>query len=162
MSQDYNNYINGTAAEKIEYDVYENNKVLREKKKYKTNSKMKLKAVFLCLIVFGACFLLMYRYAIITQMNNNIIEYEKNLARLQKENSLLRVEIEKALDIDQIQQIAENRLGMQKPDRSQIVYMNIQKSDSTVVLNTDDKTGSSGSFFASIAQKMGKFIRLLY
>lgn len=171
MARKHGSYVHGTAAEKlqrgavpekIQYDVYKENKVLKEKKKYKTNSAVKLKVVFICLMAFGACFLLMYRYAIITEMNNDIIEINREYNRVKNENSILRVKIENELDIDKIRQAAESRLDMQKPDRSQIVYLNIPRNDATVVL--DDRvnaTQNTGSF-AAFADRIGKFLKLLY
>lgn len=162
MSQSYNIYVNGSAAEKVKYDVYEENKVLKEKKKYKTNRIVKLKAVFMCIILFGGLFLLIYRYAMITEINNNIIKAEKDYTKLSNENSITRVVIDKQLDINNIKEIAETRLGMQKPDRSQVIYLDIPRTDTTVVLDIDGNSPHGGGSFATIVDKLGRFVRLLY
>ena len=72
------------------------------------------------------------------------------------------MEIEKSTDLDNIRNIAENKLGMQKPDRAQIVYVSVPKQDVTVV-SGEYKGGISdkGNVFASIFDKVLEFLKLI-
>ena len=51
------------------------------------------------------------------------------MAAIQKENEQLRVNLENSLNLSNIEQIAEKRLGMQKLDNSQKVYVSLDKQD---------------------------------
>ena len=163
MIHEGKNYIHGTTAERLDYDVYRENKVLREKKRQKTNNKAKFKTVCLISVFFGACFLIIYRYAIITEINYKVDKYAKIYEELKNENARLKVEIDKDTDLDQIREIAEKKLGMQRPDKYQIVYLSVPKNDYTVVVNADKIDNKAGNnVFAVLADKVGRLTRLLY
>lgn len=131
-------YVHGNTARKLEYDVYEENKVLSEKKKQRTNNKVKVRVVVAFMAVFALCSVVMYRYALITEMNYKINAGMNALDQLKDENSILEVKIEKELDLQKIQQYAQENLGMQKPDKSQCVFVNVPRSDFTVVSDKQD------------------------
>jgi Cell division protein FtsL. len=126
-------YVQGSTAEKISYDVYEENKVLKSKKKQKSYAMMKFKAVCCLLAVFAMGSLVMYRYATITKLNYSLTKQTKVYNDILKENSILSVEIEQATDLQKVRSVAENTLGMQKPDKRQINYVSISKGNYTKV-----------------------------
>lgn len=156
-------YVQGTAAEKIEYNVYEENEVLKAKKQQKSNNKSKVKIVFTVLIAFACCLTLIFRYAQITEMNYKLLKINKQYNEIRNENSRLKVEIEKKLDLQTIKANAETRLGMQKPDRHQVVRVSIPKTDFTQVadeyknINSGNKTA-----FSKVLDKLSKITGLLY
>lgn len=156
-------YVYGTAARKLEYDVYEENKVLKRKKQANRDNKAKVKVVFSVFIVFVSCLMLMYRYAVITDLNYRISESYKHYNDIRNENSRLVVEIGKEMSLTKVKEIAEKRLGMQKPDRYQVVHIRVPKSDFTVVADTyksADKTAEST--FAVLIDRVRKYAQLLY
>ena len=164
MIQKGSNYVYGTAAEKIEYDVYEHNEVLKEKKRMRNNAKAKWKGVFGIMIIFSLCFVLMYRYALITEMSLTATKSEKEYNEIKNENSRLRVEIEKQTDIDTIKKIAEEKLDMHKPEKNQIVYIYVPKNDYTVVsedYETKEELQNKG-MLATLLDKVDKFTSILY
>lgn len=154
------NYIHGSAARKLEYDVYEQNKVLRAKKQYKDNNRVKLKTVLSILLVFAAGLLLMYRFGTVMQMNYKIAEFEKEYNRIRSENSQIKVQIENETDLTSIKEIAEKRLGMQKPDKSQYVYIRVPRNDYTIVSNIKaDQEAEDGGIFAGVFDKLAGVIQ---
>ena len=126
-------YYYGTAAPKIDYDVYENNKVLKAKKRQKRNNKVKLKAVFCILIFFLSFSHIIYMYAQVTEMDYKLNKDNKILNEHKNENIRLKLEIQKNLDLNRIREIAQTRLDMQKPDKHQIIYVNVPKTDFTEI-----------------------------
>jgi len=157
------NYIQGTAARKIEYDVYEENKVLKQKKQAKSDNKVKFRYVLYTLAIFASCFLLVYRYAIITDLNYRINDTYKKYNELRNENSRMAVEIGKEMSLSKIKEIAENRLGMQKPDRYQMVQIRVPKTDFTVVADSYKNTEKAGSgALAVLMDRVKEFVKLLY
>lgn len=161
MKQGDYEYIQGTAARQLEYDVYEENKVLKAKKQYKNNRKAKFRLVISILAVLIAGLAVVYRFALITQMSYNISLSEKEYYDLRNENSMIRVQVEQDTDLASIKQIAETRLGMQTPDKSQIVYISVQKNDHTVVMNTkDEDTGTDANIFTAFINKVAGLFSL--
>lgn len=113
------------------------------------------------LLVFVAGLTITYRFALITQLSYNINQSETKYAELRNENSRLRAQIEKDTDLANVRQIAETKLSMQMPNKSQIVYIKVPKNDYTVVMKTDEQTGLSGSgFFAGLVNKLAGFMNL--
>jgi len=153
-------YVYGSAARQLEYDVYEENQVLRAKKTYRSHRKIKLRMVMAILAVFAAGLAVVCRYAIITKVSYQINQKQKAYEEIKNENSLLRVQIETKTDLNEIKEVAENRLGMQMPDKSQIVYIKVPRNDYTVLMtsnNSEEKSGNAISKFISRATGLLKF-----
>lgn len=154
-------YVQGNTAKQLEYDVYEENTVLREKRRYKNNRKLKVKMVLSILAVLIAGMTVMYRFAVITQLSYNINQNENKYDELRNENSLLKVQVETQTDLTAIKTAAENRLGMQKPDKSQIVYIKVPRNDYTMVINTQEQARSGeGGILKSITGKAAGLLSL--
>ncbi|MDF2524017.1 MAG: Cell division protein FtsL, partial [Clostridiales bacterium] len=82
-------YVQGTAAEKIEYNVYEENKVLKAKKQQKSNNNEKVKIVVAVILTFACCLTLIFRYAQITEMNYKLLKANNQYNEIMNENSRL-------------------------------------------------------------------------
>jgi cell division protein FtsL len=153
-------YISGTSARKLSYDVYEENTVLKAKRKQKSNNRAKFNLVLIIFVVFILVFLVIYRYALITELNYNINESLKSYSEIKNENSILKVDIEKDTNLSKIRQIAEDKLGMHKPDKFQVIYVSVPKSDYSIVSKTYDSNNTN--LFIMITDKLGKLTQLVY
>lgn len=163
MIQKGKSYVYGTAAEKLEYDVYEENPVLKAKKTEKSQNRVKLKMIFNIFIIFALCFAVIFRYALITELNYKINKTNISYNIIKNENTRLKVGVEKDTDLQKIKEIAEKKLGMQKPDKFQIVYVNVPKADFTIVADAAKVDSSiKSSLFLGIENKVEKFTHLLY
>ena len=58
---------------------------------------------------------------------------------------MLRVQIETMTDLNEIKEAAESRLGMQMPDKSQIVYIRVPRNDYTVMVSREPETDNYGN-----------------
>jgi cell division protein FtsL len=155
-------YINGSLARKLEYDVYEENKVLKAKRKQKSNNRAKFNLILIIFVVFSLVFLIIYRYAFITELNYNIDSSIRKYNEIKNENSILKVDIEKDTDLSKIMQIAEEKLGMHKPDKFQVVKVNVPKNDYSIVSLKYDYSGNNSNLFGLITDKLGKLTHLIY
>lgn len=129
MSGMSNYYSVGSAAKRIEYDVYKENQVLRNRKIRKSLRKIKIKLMMSVLFVFFCSMFMMYRYAQITDLNYRINESQKTLGKITNENLKLKVRIDRSLDLSMVRDIAISRLGMHKPERYQMVAVSVPKDD---------------------------------
>lgn len=147
-------------APQVDYDPYEQNKVLKSKKVARSNAKMKAKILLTIFIVFGMFATIMYRYAQISQLNYESNQLSKEHVKLQNENVRVGLEIQKAMDLNSIRDIAEKKLNMHKPDKSQIVYINVPKKDITIPAEKQD-SGVVGAV-KDVESGLKKFLNVLY
>lgn len=159
IQKDYE-YVHGSAAKQLEFDVYEENKVLKAKKRYKSNRKTKLRMVVAIVVVLAAGLAVMYRYAMITKLSYDLNRLERDYEKIRNENSLLKVQIETKTDLNEIKEAAEKRLGMQMPDKSQIIYIKVPRNDYTVVMTHKTQTGNDESLAGALVDKAAGLVKL--
>ena len=161
IKKDYE-YISGSTVQKPDYNVYEENKVLNARKQYKNNRNAKIRVIVYMLVMLSAGLIVMCRFAMITHLSYNIHKTESQYSDLRNENSQIRAQVEKETDLETIKEIAENRLAMQKPDKSQIVYIKVPRDDYTIVMNTADEVKQlDGNSLPGIIDRITGFINLL-
>ena len=138
----YNSYQYETSPRKIqpEYELpqeeiqkqkkHTSAKIKNKKKtKLKVRLRPKAKVVLYIALGFAVLFAISYQNSLITESFNEKEALKKDLATIEKENEQLKVNIENSLNLTNIEQLAKERLGMQKLDNSQKVYVNLDKKD---------------------------------
>ena len=70
-----------------------------------------------------------YRNSLIKKNFNANEKLKSNLAAIEKENEQLKVNLENSLNLSNIEKIAKEKLGMQKLDNSQKIYVSLDKED---------------------------------
>ncbi len=142
-----NEYYRGTSAYKLEeYESYtQKTQKRQEERKTLTGAQQKafcrlmLTAV---MIVFLACSAFIYVNVMVLRASTRIDNLEKDLALAVDQNKQKEIEINKNLDMKVIEKKAVEKLGMQKPDNSQIVYINVQKSEYSEAINSAKPSGN--------------------
>ena len=101
------------------------------KVKTKTKSKMKPKVQIALYIAIGfiVLFSISYRNSLITESFNTKESKKQELSSIRKENEQLKVNIESSLNLNNVEQMAKEMLGMQKLDNKQKVYVSLPKKD---------------------------------
>lgn len=131
----------------------------------------KIKAVFAIAVFFMVCFIILYRYSVITETTYRIDRYNRELNELKMANDRLGIQTEQGIDLINIEKIAKTRLGMQKPDQYQVVYVKVPRRDSTQVASDMDIdelyrreiiTNSKTAFLGGIGERFGRLVRFLY
>ena len=101
-----------------------------EKKKHNKNVAF-IMAIFLILLAIS------YRSSLINEKFSALQKDKETLSSLQKTNDQLEVSIESSLNLKNIEETAKEKLGMQKLDNNQKVYVNLDKKD-YVEASTED------------------------
>jgi cell division protein FtsL len=137
-------YQYGTSPRKLEpeYNPYKqkntNNQrkleVRTTEKEQKTSiskfEKIKItKRIGLVLVIFAVLLTISYRNSQINESFNQVQSLKKELASVEKENEQLKVNIENSLNLNNIEQAAKEKLGMQKLSNKQTVYVSLPKKD---------------------------------
>ena len=92
-------------------------------------------------IVFVMCYLMIYRYTLILESNDKITKLGSDLAAAEYQNQSIQAKI----DSKKEQQIATGKLGMIRPDQSQIFYVDVQMGDETTAKEEDKQNTLSGT-----------------
>ena len=115
-----------------------------------------MKAIKYISIIFIALMAISYRNSLINEKFNQNEKLKSTLAVTQKENEQLQVNIENSLNLNNIEKIAREKLGMQKLDNSQKVYVSLPKKDyvepAVEQIKTDDED-------VSLFEKIMNFIQ---
>ncbi|MGI6622372.1 MAG: hypothetical protein GX227_09780 [Clostridiaceae bacterium] len=160
-----NSYIYGSVAPKLpgrtgrpaEQQRIEK-KVSKQTRSYpKSSSVPKTRMVFALMFVTAICFVILYRFSVITELNSRMGKLTAEYNQLRDENRMLKVDIETSIDLDHVKHIAETKLNMHKPDKYQLVLVSVPKSNYSVVLNHEyiDETTQK----ASLVDKVMKTVR---
>ncbi len=97
------------------------------------------------LFVFFLIFVCMF--AVNNKKENEITSNIAELKRLEESNSVLQTEVNKNINLEEIEKIAKTKLNMQKPAPHQIVYINIPKQSYTVQYNLPEEDEEENVFF---------------
>ncbi len=96
-------------------------------------SRKKVRVFLVILLVFAAFFAIITRYGQMTKLNYEIADIKEALITQNAVNSALSVDLEKKTNMMKIRHAAETQLGMQEPDKYQIIYIDVPRANSIVV-----------------------------
>lgn len=84
--------------------------------------------------------------AIIIEKSSTLNEMQAQLTELREENKKKTIDIESNLDHKRIEDIAINELGMKRPDKYQVVYVNVEQNDYAEVMQKPEQSGFASTF----------------
>jgi cell division protein FtsL len=133
-SRNNNQYIvyGSQALDTRRLDRYEDtnqnaNKRAREQHKRKVKKQMKLIGLTLGMLLMGT--VIIGRYSIIMNLNNQCSSIHKDIAKNQSVNENLKLELAKYDNIRQIEKAATAELNMVRPAGSNMVSISVKSSD---------------------------------
>ena len=163
------NYEFGTTPKKIqpEYNPQKQKKQKKYQEQLKINEKqrrenMKLekkkhnKNVAFIIAIFLILLAISYRSSLINERFSAIQKDKETLSALQKTNDQLEVSIEGSLNLKNVEEVAKDKLGMQKLDNEQKVYVNLDKKDYVEASSEDIEIENKEdtNWFAKIVNKL--------
>ena len=113
--------------------------------------KISVKLILTLLFIFLAAMGSAFSNAVIGDVRNRIGAARRELTSEREANAALRAQITQKYTLDEVERIAKEKLGMNKPDASQIIWIEVPRQ-SHVVLNDEREAYESDSgFFKRIA-----------
>lgn len=91
-------------------------------------------------LCFAVAFVIVNGYVKINEAYNEVSKLEKEYNDIIATNQDLQVKIDKAVDLEQLQTIASERLGMVSPERYQMFYIDMQQGDYAETYADNEKT----------------------
>ena len=111
---------------KLEVVKNESRKKQEISKKEKARRRSQICSV---LVIFALLVVISYRNSLITEEFKAIQSLKSDLSNIEKENKQLEVSIEGSLNLNKIEKIASEQLGMQKQTVDQTIYTELPKED---------------------------------
>lgn len=142
-------YVSGSTARKYDYlnEIPKETKKEKKVNKAVVNEKMHLKTVLVISCLFVMFMIITFRYNTISSSNLELQNLKTDLSRTESNLAATTVEVEQSTNLFEIEAYAKQKLGMQKPDKNQIIYIDTSK-DASVVKETGDNF--LDGFFKSI------------
>ena len=79
--------------------------------------------------MFAILFLIIFRNSQINESFSIIQDLKSQITNIQKEKDQLEVSIQNSINLNNIEQAAKEKLGMQKRTGKQTIYINLSKKD---------------------------------
>ena len=139
-----------------EEDDLARDKKRKESRKLKIKEQRKLNFF----IITGIILLSMAAYFMISknvqmhETSDKIKQLQSELSMLESNTSQKMFELEQSVDLNSVEEIASTRLNMQRPEKYQIVYINVPSEDVAKV--TADKVEGAGNRVGSMAENVKK------
>jgi cell division protein FtsL len=89
-------------------------------------------------------------YAVIYDTQVKITQAQRELTNQREVNTAIRTEITQRYTLNEVEWIALNRLGMNRPDASQIIYIHVPKQSHVVLHNEDEIFNVEYSFITGL------------
>ena len=164
-------YQYGTSPRKIEPDYNRKNKKVPKKgqlkivkdlpqQQTKVSKEQRGKQFKMTVTVVGLFLLLLTiscRNSQIDKQFKQIQDQKKQLATIQKENEQLKVSIENSLNLNNIEKVAKEELGMQKLSTKQTVYVTLPKKDYVESASEKVVIEEEKNWWQEIAKKIFNF-----
>lgn len=131
-------------------------------KKHKKHSKHRNKktssigVVLSAIVVTILLFLLIYGKVQVSALYTQIADEKASVDILQSENVRMQTEIEANMSLKNVENYAEDILGLKKLDKSQITYIQIQNQDLVEVVETEQ------NIFVVLKEKFNNIIEYLF
>ena len=130
-----------------DFDYYENTarvqtKVQEHKQQRKAKAKAKAtnmyKTISVCAIMLALCAgFMISRNVAVYESRNEVVTLQKELNELKEYSSQKAFELEQSIDLEEIERWAREERNMTRPEKYQIVYVNIKQDDITEVKAND-------------------------
>ena len=130
----------------------------KNEKKEKTNVKARLKMIMFLMAGFSILFAISYQNSLISESFNKKEQYKKEMEALSKTNQQIEVSIENNLNLNNIEQVAKDKIGMQKLSNDQKIYVSLPKEDYVAPAAEQVIIEEDSGFFEKLIQGFTKVI----
>ncbi|MBR5218305.1 MAG: hypothetical protein IKV89_01105 [Clostridia bacterium] len=124
--------------------------VKKQKKVSRRPKKAAVRSLLLTALITLLAFCLLGRNAQIIEQSGQIAQLQKDIAATEAKIIETQFEMEKKIDLNAIESKAINLLGMQRPEKAQIVYIDMHAEDYTEGGAAQNNTGVISAFIKRI------------
>lgn len=132
---------------------------VRVANKTKNDIRQKLRMIMFLITGFSVLFAISYQNSLINESFNKKERYKREMEALSKTNQQLAVSIENSLNLNNIEQVAKEKIGMQKLNNYQKIYVSLPKVDYIAPAAEQIVIEEDGGFFNKIVDGFTKTIK---
>ncbi len=107
--------------------------------------------VLTTLIIFTMFMVITYRYNVISEKNLHVQELKQDLVVAKSELATTQIAMEEIMNESEVEAYAKQQLGMQKPEKSQLIYINMENEE------TVQKVSASNMIMSLVEKIKGAF-----
>lgn len=152
------------AYKMYDFEDYTSNDNLAVKKSVSTNKKVlnkkaknnKLYLLPVVLTVFVMTLIITSRYTIINEKNLESLNLKKDLDKAEATLFSTKISVEQNTDLNKIEAYAKQQLGMQKPTKNQIIYIDTSENIGAVEIVKEN------NIMANIKDGVSSFIKNIF
>ena len=122
----------------------------------KKEKKIHYQNIAIIISMFLLLLTISYRNSLITEKFNQIQNKKQELSSIEKTNGQTEISIESSLNLKSLEKAAKNKLGMQKLDKDQKVYVTIPKKDYTESATPEVKLEENNNWLSEFFSKLFK------
>ena len=137
-----------------ENDIVQNN--IQNAKNTTASVKAKLKIVMFLVAAFSVLFAISYQNSLISESFNRKEQYKKEMEALNKTNQQIEVSIENNLNLNNVEQVAKEKIGMKKLGNDQKIYVSLPKEDYVAPAAEQVVIEENLNFFEKIIRSFSK------
>ena len=120
----------------------------------KVQKERKMKLTLIVVAIFIFLLTISYRNSQINEKFSEVQSLKNQLSSLQKENEQLKVSIENGLNLNNIEKLAKEKLGMQKLTNKQTLYVSLPKKDYVESATEEVVIENSKNWFEQLVDKI--------
>lgn len=141
-------------------NTYVQPKPIIDKNELKQKALYHIRFLLTAIVVCACCITMMIFNSTIVEKRRNIKTLNAQLRQMKQENLSLQADISEQLDLKYIEKVATEKLKMAKPNKYQIVYIDVPKSNYTIQYSTQDSAEavSDNKLFLSIKVLMNRIL----
>lgn len=152
----YQNYVNEPNTQKKP----QKNKRVRRNHKQMLNKKKNIRRICAIVVMAFAAGFMISKFVTVNETQQQLDSLQKELLTMQSNTSQMVFELEQSVDLAKIEEEATTRLGMQRPEKYQTIYINVKQEDVTEA--TAGSVESFGSRIKSALKSIGSNIVELF
>lgn len=161
-------YEYGTTPRKIQPEVERRKQVQKKRirvvedlpkqdvKKANKQKKQHMKLTFAVVGIFIILLAISYRNSQINEKFNHLQTLKRELSTMQKENEQLEVSIQNSVNLNTIEKLAKEKLGMQKLTNKQTMYVTLPKKDYVESASEEVEMEEEKNWFEQLIEKIMK------
>lgn len=120
----------------------------------KVQKERQMKLTLIVVAIFIFLLTISYRNSQINEKFSEVQSLKNQLSSLQKENEQLKVSIENGLNLNNIEKLAKEKLGMQKLTNKQTLYVSLPKKDYVESATEEVVIENSKNWFEQLVDKI--------
>ena len=115
-----------------------------------------IRRICVTIVVAMSAGFMISQFVTVNETKQEVASLEKQLNELESVTSQMVFDLEQSVDVAEIEKEATTRLGMQRPEKYQTVYVNVKQDDMTE--KTADEVEGIGNGIISALKKIGSNI----